>query len=130
MKHLIKLLLALMAIFTIGCVSTEMKSYVGKDIREVILVNGPPFNAIDMGGGVRAFQFKWGGGTYTIPQTTRTTGEINSYGNNTWLNSTSITTGGGTFHSEGCVISYLTEWSAQTQGWIVTGYRYPKQLFC
>jgi hypothetical protein len=113
-----------------GCVSTEMKSYIGKDIREVILVNGPPFNAMDMGDEVRAFQFRWGGGSFTVPQTTRTTGNVTFYGNSAWLNARSITTGGNTFHSEGCIISYLTEWSARSEGWIVTDYRYPKQLVC
>ena len=127
MRHLLVLLLATVLV---GCVSTEMKSYVGKDIREVILVNGQPIAAMDMGNGVRAFQFKWGGGTFTVPQTTHTTGQVTSYGNSAWLNATSITTGGGTFHSEGCVISYLTEWDEKTQGWIVHGYRYPKQLVC
>lgn len=127
MRQLFSLLLA---IFTAGCVSTEMKSYMGKDVREAILVSGQPLAAIDMGNGVRAFQFKWGGGTFILPQTTHTTGQVTSYGNSAWLNATSITTGGGTFHSEGCVISYLTEWNERTQGWIVTGYRYPKQLVC
>jgi len=42
-----------------GCVSTHMKQYMGMDIREVILDSGPPLNAMDMGGGVRAFQFRW-----------------------------------------------------------------------
>ncbi|SRR5690554_419607 len=127
MRHLIVVLLIALAA---GCVSTEMKSYMGKDIREVILVSGPPINALDMGNGVRAFQFKWGGGSFTVPQTTQTTGNVTSYGNSAWLNATSITTGGGTFHSEGCVISYLTEWNEKTEGWVVTGYRYPKQLVC
>ncbi len=124
------LMLSLFFVLVTGCVSTEMKSYMGKDIREVMLVNGPPISAMDMGGGVRAFQFKWGGGSFTVPQTTHTTGSVTSYGNSAWLNATSITTGGGTIYSEGCVISYLAEWSNTTEGWIVTDYRYPKQLVC
>lgn len=118
------------ALLASGCVSTEMKSFVGKDIREVILVNGPPINAMDMGDGVRAFQFKWGGGSFTVPQTSRTSGNVTMIGNTAWLDSTTITTGGGTFRSDGCIISYLTKWDKAREGWIVTGYRYPKQLVC
>ncbi|WP_372376335.1 hypothetical protein ACDI35_08680 [Xanthomonas axonopodis pv. cajani] len=66
--------------FLAGCASTEMKQYVGKDIREVILVNGPPINELDMEDGVRAFQFKWGGGTVALPQTSQTTGQVSSVG--------------------------------------------------
>src|SRR5690554_4707351 len=59
--------IALFSVFLLGCVSTHMKQYLGKDIREVVLDSGPPVNAIDMEGGVRAFQFMWGGGTYRVP---------------------------------------------------------------
>ncbi|MFC7459476.1 hypothetical protein [Hydrogenophaga defluvii] len=119
-------LLALLA----GCVSTEMKGYMGKDIREVVLVNGPPINELDMGGGVRAFQFKWGGGTIVVPQTSRTTGQVNTYGNTAVVNATTTTTGGQVIHNEGCTISYLTKWSEERQGWVIFDYRYPKQLVC
>lgn len=114
----------------IGCASTHMQQYMGKDIREVILDSGSPINALDMGNGVRAFQFRWGGGTFSIPQTTTTTGTVTSYGNTAWLNSSSITSAGGTFTSEGCVITYMATWSESTQTWIVSSYRIPKQLVC
>jgi len=123
-------LLAMILALLCGCVSTHMKQYVGKDIREVILDSGPPINAMDMGDGVRAFQFRWGGGTYSVPQTTTTNGTVSIYGNTAWLNSSSITSGGGTFHSEGCLISYLTTWSDSHQSWIVSSIRYPKRLVC
>jgi len=113
-----------------GCVSTHMKQYMGMDIREVILDSGPPLNAMDMGGGVRAFQFRWGGGTYSMPSTTTTQGSITSYGNSAWLSASSITTGGGVVHSEGCLISYMTTWNSTQKTWIVNGIRYPKRLVC
>ena len=123
-------IISIILIMLVGCVSTHMKQYMGKDIREVILDSGPPINAMDMGDGVRAFQFRWGGGTYSIPQTTTTSGTVTAYGNTAWLNSSSITSGGGTIYSEGCVITYLTAWNDARQTWVVSSYRYPKQLVC
>ena len=107
-----------------------MKQYVGKDIREVVLDSGPPVSAMDMGEGSRAFQFRWGGGTYVLPQTTTGTGTARTVGNTTWFEGRAITTPGGVVHSEGCVITYMTTWDAQRNAWVVTGYRVPKQLVC
>ena len=118
--------IVVLLLFLSGCVSTHMKQYIGMDIREVILDSGPPLNAMDMGGGVRAFQFRWGGGS--IPSITTTDGTITSYGNSAWLSSTSITIGGGI--SEGCLISYMTTWNSVRQTWVVTDIRYPKRLLC
>ena len=113
-----------------GCVSTHMKQFMNKDIREVMIDAGPPINAFDMGNGVRAFQFRWGGGSFAFPQTTNTTGNVTSYSNTAWLSAQSITTGGGTYHSEGCLITYLATWSAERNTWVVTSIRYPKGLVC
>jgi hypothetical protein len=95
-----------------------------------MLTSGQPIGAMGMGSGVRAFQFKLGGGSFTIAQTTNTTGQVVSYGSTAWLNSRSITTGGGTLRNEACVMAYLTQWSPKSEGWVVTGYRYPNQLVC
>ena len=122
--------IALLSVLLLGCVSTHMKQYLGKDIREVVLDSGPPLNAMDMEGGVRAFQFRWGGGTYRVPTTTTTTGSVSTSGNSAWFNSTSITSGGGVVHSRGCLISYLTEWDDVRETWIVRDIRYPKRLVC
>ena len=35
-----------------------MQGFVGKDIRQVVLDYGTPINAMDMGNGTRAFQWK------------------------------------------------------------------------
>lgn len=113
-----------------GCVSTHMKQFIGKDIREVVLVSGPPVNMLDMSEGVRAFQFKWGGGSFKLPTTTTTTGNIYSTGNGGTFTSNSITSGGGVVQSNGCIISYITEWDNKSQGWIVSDIRYPDQLVC
>ena len=39
-----------------GCASQIMNSYVGNDVREVMVDYGTPANAFDMGDGRRAFQ--------------------------------------------------------------------------
>ncbi|KQY54397.1 hypothetical protein [Lysobacter sp. Root494] len=121
-----RFVLALLVAVLVGCVSTEMKSYVGQDIREVMLVSGQPIAAMDMGNGVRAFQFMWGGSSKTAV-TTSSNSQVDSTG---WLGRTAITSNGSAMISNGCVISYLTEWNESRQGWVVTGYRYPKQLVC
>jgi hypothetical protein len=127
-----KLLIAVaaVALAALGCASTHMQQYVGKDIREVMLDNGPPMNAFDMGDGTRAFQFRWGGGTFAVPQSSTTTGSVTAVGNSAWFQRQSISTGGGVVTSEGCVITYLARWEQQRQAWIVSNYRIPKQLVC
>jgi hypothetical protein len=119
-----------LALVVVGCASTHMRQYLGKDIREVVLDSGPPINIFDMPDSTRAFQFRWGGGTYIVPQTTTTTGAVMAVGNSAWFQNQSITTGGGVVTSEGCVITYLTTWDPQRQAWIGSRYRIPKQLVC
>lgn len=108
-----------------GCASTEMKSYVGQDIREVMLTNGQPIGAIDMGNGVRAFQFMWGGSARTSVQTQSST-KVDS----TWFGKSEIASNGSTVVSNGCVVSYLTRWSEPKESWVIYDYRIPKQLVC
>ena len=121
--------LMLLAILLTGCVSTQMKRYVGQDVREVILTNGQPISAIDMGGGVRAFQFMIGGPTKTAVVSSMHT-QVSPSSTSQWLSNTEISSTGSAVASSGCVVSYLTEWDERRGGWIVTGYRYPKQLVC
>src|SRR4051794_17881872 len=45
------------ALMLAACVADTMRSYVGQDIRAVMLAYGPPANEIDLGGGARAFQW-------------------------------------------------------------------------
>jgi len=126
-----KLSLALaVLVFVSACASTHMKQYQGRDIRDVVLDSGPPVNVFDYGDGRRVFQFRWGGGTYVVPQSTTTTGSVSAIGNTAWYQQQSITTGGGTVTSEGCIISYITTWSEERQAWVVTEYHVPPQLVC
>lgn len=121
MKRLISILLLLLS----GCVSTEMKGYVGKDIREVILANGQPMGVIDMGDGSRAFQFMWGGTSQTAVASNSST-QINS----NWLGKAQIESSGSAIVSSGCVISYITHWDEKRKSWIVFDYRYPNKIVC
>ena len=121
MKKLIPVLVLLLG----GCVSTEMKGYVGKDIREVILTNGQPMGTMDMGDGSRAFQFMWGGSNQTSVTSSRTT-QVNS----DWLGKSSVQSSGNAVISNGCVISYITRWDEAKNGWIVFDYRYPNRAIC
>ncbi len=113
-----------------GCASTQMKQYVGKDIREVILDSGPPINAVDLADGARGFQYPFGGGAFVTPTVTTTTASVSGYGNQAWLNAASITSGGQAVTLPPCVITYIARWDDSSRGWIVHEYRIPKQLFC
>ena len=124
------ILLLLTLILLQGCASTHMKQYLNKDIREVIIDSGPPINAFDMGDGRRAFQFRWGGGTYVVPQTTSISGTSTTIANSTWYSGSAITTGGGVVTSEGCIITYFALWDVEKNTWVISEYRVPKQLVC
>ncbi len=129
MRALSFLLTFILVVIT-GCASTHMKQYIGKDVREIIIDSGPPINAFDMGDGRRAFQFRWGGGTYVMPQTTTVTGSATAIGNTSWYSGSAITSGGGAVTSEGCILTYFARWNSERKAWIVTEYRVPKQLVC
>lgn len=104
-----------------------MKQYVGKDIREVILDDGQPIDAIDMGDGVRAFVYPFGGGTYVMPSVSTTSGSVSRSG---WLSATTITSPGGVIDVPPCRMTYFARWDAARGGWIIHEYRIPKQLAC
>ena len=113
-----------------GCVSTHMKSFIGKDIREVMMTEGPPLNAFDLGEGRRAFQYRFGGGAFVTPQISNTTGTSTTVGNSVWLDQRTITQPAAIAGSEGCLISYIAEFSAAKSTWTVVDIRYPKRLIC
>ena len=114
-------------LFVLGCASQIMKSYVGKDVREVMLDYGPPANPFDMGDGRRAFQWVINS-SYTTPATATTTGTVNSYGYSSWINSNTMITGGQSINSR-CVYTLFGKWSEDTNGWSITGFKKPN-LMC
>ena len=113
-----------------GCVSTHMKQYLGSDIRVVVLDSGFPNAAFDLSDGSRAFQFRWGGGVFVAPSVTNVSGSVSDFSGHSWFSASSVTTGGGAFHSEGCLISYITSWDEDTESWIVYDVRYPSTMVC
>lgn len=132
-KKEIFLPLALMSIASLalsGCVSTHMKTFIGKDIREVMLTEGLPMNAFDLSDGRRAFQYKFGGGVFTAPQVSNTTTSATGVGNSVWLDQRTITQPAAILDSPGCLISYIAEFTPSKSSWIVIDIRYPKQLVC
>ncbi|MDQ1337843.1 MAG: hypothetical protein QG617_810 [Campylobacterota bacterium] len=118
-------------IFTVaimsGCASQIMKSYIGKDVREAIVDHGAPANAFDMGDGRRAFQWTIGH-SYTMPVTATTSGSVNTYGSNSFVNSNTVITGGQTINSK-CVYTLFGRWNGEKQGWFITDIKKPN-LMC
>jgi hypothetical protein len=108
-----------------GCVSQEMAGYMGKDITEVMMIQGRPVSEFDLPDGTRAFQYYWGGGTVAIPSTTTTTFSV--YGNQAIANTQG--TPGGIVHSQGCLITYIGT-PNDKRSWTITDYRYPQRLVC
>lgn len=120
-------LLSLVAVSLAGCASQIMRSYVGKDVREVMLDYGAPANAFDMGDGRRAFQWV-DGSSYTVPVTATTTSSVNTLGSTSWVNSNTTITGGQTINSR-CLYTLFARWNEDVKGWYVTDFRKPN-LMC
>jgi hypothetical protein len=115
MRGLIIVVLGVVTALT-GCASQIMKSYVGKDVREIMVDYGPPANAFDMGDGRRVFQWTKHNSIAT-PMTATTTW--------TWVNSNTLITGGQTLNVD-CIYTMFATWDDARKGWIVAGYKTPK----
>ena len=118
------------AVPTAACASSHMKPFIGKDVRYVVIEDGTPVNVFDLPDGLRAFQFRWGGGTVHVPKTTTTNGQLQMVGNQAWYQEQKIESGGMVVESAGCVITYIAAWDAARQGWIVQQIAYPHRLVC
>jgi len=122
-------------IFLAGCASKIMEGYIGKDIREVVLERGTPVNAMDMGNGVRAFQWSLTR-SYTSPVQVSSTSTGRGYGSsyntgyrtnysmNTYVNTNTVITGGHTTTST-CLYTLFAKWNKIRNGWMVTGFKKP-----
>ena len=123
-----KKLLAIVSTLAViaGCVSaTEiMESYVGKDVREVVIDYGPPANAMDMDDGRRAFQWVMTS-SRTTPTTARTTGTVSADGDAASVSSRTRITGGQTINSRRIYTLY-GEWDESRNGWIITSFEQPR----
>nr|WP_294504053.1 hypothetical protein [uncultured Rhodopila sp.] len=103
-----------------ACAADTMKGYVGQDIRAVELAYGPPANQIDLGGGVRAFQWQKIS-VDTTPVSAVTTTDKDKKGRKT----TETEFIGGDQTVTKCLYTFLTARDPATNGWIVTGFRQP-----
>jgi hypothetical protein len=114
------LMVSVIAMLVVGCVADTMRSYVGRDIREVELAYGPPVNQIDMGNGTRAFQ--WAKiSVDTTPVSAVTTTDKDSKGRKT----TQTQFVGGDQSVTKCLYTFITAWNPSGNGWVVTGIREP-----
>src|SRR3954449_7751620 len=95
-----------------ACVADTMRSYVGQDIRAVMLAYGPPANEVDLGGGTRAFQWrKISVDTTTVSAVTTTKDKKGRR-----IEQTQFV--GGTQNVTDCLYTFISAWDPQRNGWI------------
>ncbi|RYG90106.1 MAG: hypothetical protein EON59_00565 [Alphaproteobacteria bacterium] len=119
-----RLWLVVAALALSGCVSTQMRTFVGKDIAEVQLRYGPPAQVVDLADGRRAYQFKEGGGAAVIPG--NTTASATTVGNTTFVNSQ--TTPAMVIDRNPCLLTFIA--TPTGSRWTVQDIRVPKELVC
>lgn len=122
--------IAVLAMMVLACGSTHMKKFLGRDVRYVAVEDGPPTAVFDLPEGVRAFQHRWGGGTYVAPKTTTSNGQVQFVGSAAYYTEQKVENGGQVVTSDGCLITYLATWDAEKHGWIVRDISYPHRLVC
>ena len=123
LMSLSRILLVVVLALLAGCASQIMSSYIGKDIREVVLDYGPPANAMDMGDWRRAFQWIMNT-SYTTPVYANTTGSATTTGYTTWMNSNTTISGGQTVSSN-CMYTLFTNWDEASKSWRVVDFKKP-----
>jgi hypothetical protein len=128
--HAIRILISAVVLFASACASTHMKQFIGKDARYIAVQDGPPAYVFDLPDGTRAFQYYWGGGTYQLPKTTTTNGQVQLVGNAAYYSEQQLETGGGIVSSAGCLVTYIAKWNPDAKGWIVRQISYPHRLVC
>jgi predicted small secreted protein len=107
-------------ILVAGCAADTMRGYVGQDIRAVMLAYGLPANEIDLGGGIRAFQW-----SKVSVDTTPVSAVTNTEKDRRGRRITQTQFVGGTQTVTNCLYTFLAAWDPQRNGWIVTGFRQP-----
>ena len=107
-----------------GCVSTQMKPFIGKPVQELQIAYGPPVQIIEMPEGRRAYQFHQGGGDFMVPGSSTTT--ITPAGRGLIAQTTSHP--GGIVSTPGCFPTFIAV--ERSGNWIVESIRVPKGLVC
>lgn len=111
-----------------GCMSTELKRYIGMPIQEAAINYGTPTTMFDMPDGSRVFQWMKTT-TYTMPTSITTTGSAVPFGGSVWYAQNAQISGGQQIQSQ-CAYTLIANWSDTTKAWMVTSYRLPRQLVC
>lgn len=108
-----------------ACQSQIMAEYVGKDLREVRLQNGPPTYEMDMGDGIYAFQWERVE-QYTSSEVIKedTTYKTNASGDRIIGSERTVTT---ITPSKTYITNCLDTYFARKEGsrWIITGFQQP-----
>lgn len=107
-----------------GCVSTSMKTFVGRPIQDVQIEYGPPTQIIDMPDAARAYQFRTEGGAMIMPGSAVT----HAYPAGGGFISTTTGTPGGAVNVPGCLLTFIAR--ERSGVWIVEDIRVPKRLVC
>ena len=114
----------------VACASSNMKRFIGRDARDVVVRDGPPVNVFDLPDGERAFQYAAGGGKRVKPKTTATNGQSQLVGDSAYYSESRLEATGNTLPTASCYITYLARWNSEKEGWVVTDIAYPKQSAC
>lgn len=116
-------------LFLASCASQIMQSYVGKDINEVVLDYGEPSKIINLANGKRAYQWHKSANIYIPGHTTSYTSgsaNISGFGNNAYVNGSSVTNTYSTpakSYTKNCYYTFNTKQKGEQ--WIITSFRTP-----
>jgi hypothetical protein len=147
-----KLIVVLCLVIVSGCAvnTNRLKGYIGQGIRQVMIDYGRPVNVIDMGGGVRAYQFTESN-TRVLPKQETVRTNSTTYGNTRTNGNLFGSSGNGTFNSSGrgsastnttqtyvtterinfdCTYTLMTAFARSTGNWVVTEVKSPTGLRC
>src|SRR4051812_486528 len=113
-----------LSLMLVGCASQFAKPYIGRDVTDLALDNGPPLAVVDLLGGRRAYQYYWGGGTFVTPQTS--SGTVNVIGNTAIINTQ--TAPATVVSSPGCIINFIAE--RRGDRWMVVEAKWPNRAVC
>jgi hypothetical protein len=122
----------LIALSLSACASQIMQSYVGKDIREVVMDYGTPVGAFDLADGQRAFQWNITS-SHVVPSYSTTNGSFNA--NTNFYGHSAMTTGniqGSTItrpsyvSTNSCLYTLIAKKGDEKEQWIVTDFRKPR----
>lgn len=118
-----RLLLVACLLAVAGCATSRLESYIGQDVRRAVVKNGEPSNVMDMGDGLRAFQWAMNK-SYTAPVMANSYGNVNAYGNSAYYTNSTMVSGGQTSRWT-CLYTLYARWDEARQGWIVEGIEKP-----